>query len=122
MSDMAAAIRAAKEVQADLNATEYFRVAEELAFKAKQEYRYKNFARAKTFANQAREAAEKAEFISIRGGASRTSLSAPPTDEGVTLPPPNEPQSAPPAEPTPSNSPPSSSNLSSDSPPAAPTP
>ena len=77
MSDAAAAVKAAREVHADSNATDYFRLAEETYFKARQEYRLKNFARARKYADQARELAEKAEFVSIRGGAARSSLNAP---------------------------------------------
>ena len=74
MSDAVAAMKAAREVQADSNAPEYFRLSEELYFKARQEYKLKNFSRAKKLAEQAREAAEKAEFLSIRAGATRSSL------------------------------------------------
>lgn len=77
MSDAAAALRAAREVQTEVNAPEYHRLAEELFFKARQEYRLKNFSRARKYANQAREAAEKGEFLSIRGGAVRSSLQTP---------------------------------------------
>jgi hypothetical protein len=76
MADAAAALKAAREVQADTNSTDYFRLSEEMFFKARQEYRLKNFARAKKHADQARELAEKAEFLSIRGGAVRSSLAA----------------------------------------------
>ncbi len=106
MSDAAAALKAAREVQADTNSTDYFRLSEELFFKARQEYRYKNFARAKKYATEARELAEKAEFLSIRGGAVRSSLSVPPVDAGnppaVDSAPANPPTA--PADPPPPNS------------------
>jgi hypothetical protein len=106
MSDAAAALKAAREVQADTNSTDYFRLSEELFFKARQDYRYKNFARARKYANEARELAEKAEFLSIRGGAVRSSLSAPPADAGsppaVDSAPANPPTA--PADPSPPNS------------------
>jgi len=89
MSDTVAAMKAAREVQADTKATEYYRLSEELYFKARQEYRLKNFARAKKLADQARDAAEKAEFLSIRGGATRHSLTS---VEPLPPPPPITPQ------------------------------
>jgi hypothetical protein len=116
MADAAAALKAAREVQADTNSTDYFRLAEEMFFKARQEYRLKNFARAKKHAEQARELAEKAEFLSIRGGAVRSSISAPqnevpapagtpvPPADGADVPPPSDaPPPTPPTAPTPSS-------------------
>ncbi len=74
MSDLVAAIRAAREVKADTIAPEFFREAEEWSFKARQEYRLKNFSRAKDAATRARQAAEKAEFQALLKGAARSSL------------------------------------------------
>lgn len=82
MSDAAAALRAAREVQADTRSTEYFRYAEEMYLKARQDYRLKNFLKAREAAEKSREAAERAEFLSIRSGAVRSSLAdAPPAAE-----------------------------------------
>lgn len=72
MSDTAAALRAAREVQADVLAPELYQRASELFFKARHEYKFKHFAPAKDLALQARKLAEQAEFDSIRGGASRS--------------------------------------------------
>lgn len=74
MSDTAAAIRAAREVQADTLAPDYFRQANEWFFRAKNEYRLKNFKFAKENAEKARLYAEQAEFIAIQSGGSRTEL------------------------------------------------
>jgi hypothetical protein len=74
MSDTVAALRAAKEVQADTLAPELYRQAGEWFFKAKNEYRYKNFADARSHAEKARKLAEQAEFEAIRGGGSRTEV------------------------------------------------
>jgi len=74
MANTAAALRAAREVNASTAAPEFYREAEEWYFKAKQEYRLKNFQRAKEAADRARTAAEKAEFQALLGGSKRTSL------------------------------------------------
>jgi hypothetical protein len=83
MANTAAAIRAAREVKADTAAPEFFREAQEWFFKANQEYRVKNFKKAKEAAHRARVAAEKAEFQAILGGAKRDSLQpeAPPPEQ-----------------------------------------
>jgi hypothetical protein len=81
MADTAAAIRAAREVNAQTAAPEFYREAEEWYFKARQEYRLKNFKLAKDAADRARAAAEKAEFQAILGGAQRGSLQAEPQGE-----------------------------------------
>src|SRR5690348_10262313 len=60
MSETGAAIRAAKEVQADTLAPEFFRQANEWFFRAKHEYKFKNFHLAKEYADKARMFAEKA--------------------------------------------------------------
>ena len=74
MSYGLASIKAAKEVQADVYAPELFRLANEWFFKAKNEYKFKNFELAKEYAEQARKLAEQAEFESIRSGATRSEL------------------------------------------------
>jgi len=76
MANTAAAIRAAREVSADSVAPEFFREAEEWYFKARQEYRLKNFARSRDAADRARVAAEKAEFQAILGGSKRVSITS----------------------------------------------
>ena len=72
MSDTGAAIKAAREVQSDILAPELFRQASEWFFKAKREYKFKNFKLAKEFSDKARYYAEQAEFEAIRNGATRT--------------------------------------------------
>lgn len=74
---MEVAIRAAKEVGADVLAPELFRLASETAHQARNDYRFKDFQSAKRLANQARVYAEKAEFESIRNGGQRELI---PTD------------------------------------------
>jgi len=78
MSDTGAAIKAAKEVQADTLAPEHYRLANEYWFKAKNEYRFKNFKEARDYAQKARKAAEQAEFDAIRAGANRSDISETP--------------------------------------------
>lgn len=75
MSDTAAALRAAREVQADTLAPELYRQASALFFKAKQEYKIKNFLQAKELALQAQKLAEEAEFEALRSGGLRQSES-----------------------------------------------
>jgi len=72
MSFTAAAIRAAKEVSADTLAPELFRQSGEWFFKAKHEYKFKNFHLAKEYAKKARYFAEQAEFESLRNGGIRS--------------------------------------------------
>jgi len=59
MSDTVSALRAAREVQADVLAPELYRQANEWFFKAKHEYRIKNFADARAYASKARRFAEQ---------------------------------------------------------------
>lgn len=66
MSDTAAAIRAAKEAQADTLAPELFRLANEAFALAQREYRFKNFKMAQDSAVKARRFAEQAELESIQ--------------------------------------------------------
>jgi hypothetical protein len=72
MSDTTAAIRAAKEVQADTLAPELYRQANEWFFKARNEYKFKNFSFAQEYAKRARKFAEQAEFEALRNGGNRT--------------------------------------------------
>jgi hypothetical protein len=74
MSNMEVAIRAAKEVNADVLAPELYRLAAENGQNARREYRFKNFQDAKKLADKARVFAEKAEFESIRNGGKREAL------------------------------------------------
>lgn len=71
MSDTYTAIRAAKEVQADVLAPELYRQANEWFYRARKEYKLKNFELAENFARKARHFAEQAEFEVIRNGGSR---------------------------------------------------
>jgi len=77
MSETTAALRAAKEVQADVLAPELFRQASEYFFKAKREYKFKNFEFATIYAQKARRLAEDAEFEALRNGGNRTSEQVP---------------------------------------------
>jgi hypothetical protein len=97
MSNTAAALKAAKEVSADTIAPELYRQAGEWYFRAKNEFRYKNFKEAREYANKARAYAEQAEFEAIRNGAQRTETTVDP----IT----NEPKIAPPPEPVPAATP-----------------
>jgi hypothetical protein len=95
MSDTAAAIKAAREVQADSLSPDLYRESNEWFMKAKREYKFKNFKLAKDYAEKARDLAEKAEFESLRKGGVRSDLGpapepapaaspyAYPTSEGV---------------------------------------
>src|SRR5271170_5746966 len=76
MSDTEAALRAAKEVQADTLAPELYRQANEWFFKSKHEYKFKNFDLARTYSDKARLFAEDAEFEAIRNGGNRNGDSA----------------------------------------------
>jgi hypothetical protein len=100
MADTAAALRAAREVEADVHAPELYREATEWFTKARQEYRLKQFDLAKGYADRARVLAEKAEFQALRDGGKRgeelmtsedfeampaapTEEAAPPTEKGT---------------------------------------
>ena len=71
MSNTQAALKAAKEVQADVLAPELYRQANEWFIKARQEYRYKDFEKARDYALKTRTLAEKAEFEAIKNGGIR---------------------------------------------------
>ena len=66
------ALRAAREVNADAiegsNIPEIYRAAADNLFKAKREYRLKNFDRAKKYATRATVLAERAEFEAVKAG------------------------------------------------------
>lgn len=89
MSDTAAAIRAAREVQADTLSPELFRQANEWFFRAKNEYKLKNFKLAQDYALKARSFAEKAEFEVLKSGGSRNQqVVSDPLSDNITPPPP----------------------------------
>ncbi len=81
MSDTQAALRAAKEVQADVLAPELYRQAADWFLQARNEYRQKNFSEAREFLEKSRRYAEQAEFEAVLGGAQRNDLSPPPPPE-----------------------------------------
>ncbi len=93
MSDTAAAIRSAKEVSAETVAPELYRQATEWFFKARNEFKMKNYKYAREYAVKARHYAEQAEFEALRSGANRTeaSLSDPYAGEAAPPPPKTEP-------------------------------
>jgi len=65
MSDALAALRAAKEVQADTLAPELYRQANEWYLQAQREYKFKNFYLAKIYIQKARGVAERAEIEAL---------------------------------------------------------
>ena len=83
MSDTNAAIKAAKEVQADIKAPELYRQATEWFLRAKAEYKLKNFDYALEYAQTARHFAEEAEFEVIKNGGARSDDQQP-TDQNLT--------------------------------------
>jgi hypothetical protein len=89
MSYTLAAIKAAKEVQADTYTPELFRLSNEWFFRAKNEYKFKNFKLAREYADKARHLAEQAEFEAIRSGAIRSEGADAPggSPESASLPP-----------------------------------
>lgn len=86
MSDTSAAIKAAREAQADVHAPELYRQANDWWFQARQEYKFKRFDTAEEYALKAREFAEKAEYSSIQQGAERQDLGPQETFEDSTRP------------------------------------
>lgn len=86
MANSAAAIKAAKEVQADVLAPEIFRQSTELFFKAKRAYKFKEYKDAKELAFRARVTAEEAELESVLNGGNRQSLDKDPLSETKTPP------------------------------------
>ena len=97
MSDAAAAIRAAREVQAETLAPELFRQSSEYFLKAKNEYKIKNFDQARIFSEKSRHLAENAELEAVKLGAARTedTIPDPLGREGLTPPPPPQDKPAP---------------------------
>jgi hypothetical protein len=81
MSNMDVAIKAAKEVGADVLAPELYRLSLERGQQARKEYRFKNFKQAKELADESRIYAEKAEFESIRNGGKREAVPQDPLAE-----------------------------------------
>ncbi len=81
MSNMEVALRAAKEVNADVLAPELYRMGLESGMAARREYRFKNFFQAKQSADQARNFAERAEFEAIRNGGKREAIPQDPLAE-----------------------------------------
>ena len=77
MNDTLAALQAAKEVKADELSPHYYREAREWFFKARREYKFKNFKEAKEFLRKSQLLAEQAEFEAIRAGATRASIAPP---------------------------------------------
>ncbi len=71
MSDTLAAIRAAREVQADVLAPELYRQANEWLFKARQSYKIKEFQSAFDSAARSRKLAEEAEYEALLSGGNR---------------------------------------------------
>lgn len=70
MSNAESAIRAAKNLHADTLTPDLFRAATDSYYKAKKEYRLKNFDLSEKLAFKARKYAEKAEFQAyLKGGA-----------------------------------------------------
>jgi hypothetical protein len=88
MSMAAAAILAAKEVNANIVAPNLYRNAEVNYFKAKSSYRRKYFNKAKEYAEISKKFSEQAEYLAIQKNAL----------EGTTAPP-SETPAAPPAAP-----------------------
>ncbi|RYZ64630.1 MAG: DUF4398 domain-containing protein, partial [Proteobacteria bacterium] len=74
MADTVAALKAAREVGADSVAPELYRQAIESYTKARNDYRFKNFASAKRSALRAKKLAEEAEYQAILKGQNRSSL------------------------------------------------
>jgi len=81
MSETAAAMKAAKEVNADTVAPQLYQRANEAYFRAQNEYRMKNFNVARDYAEKAKRLAEEAEFESLRRGIARTSMT--PSDDAT---------------------------------------
>lgn len=96
MSDTSAAIRAAKDVQADVLAPELYREAKEWFFKARSAYQMKDFELALDYARRSRRLAEQAEFEVLRNGGKQVDSSSDtgPASAPPDNPPPKDPNSA----------------------------
>jgi hypothetical protein len=86
MSDSAAAVRAARDANADTLAPDLFRQASDWFFKARNEYTFKNFDLAEEYAIKARKYAEQAEFAAIRIAAAGGTDNAPPPPADPAVP------------------------------------
>lgn len=84
MSDASAALKAAREAQAEVLAPELYRQANDWWFKARQEYKFKQFSYAEEYAEKARLYAEQAEYSSIQQGATRQDLGPPDETEQLS--------------------------------------
>ncbi|MFL5813270.1 MAG: DUF4398 domain-containing protein [Bdellovibrionia bacterium] len=102
MSDTAAAMKAAKEAQADIIAPVLYREANEWWQKAKAEYKYKNFEEAESYAKKARKLAEQAEFEVLKNPGQRAESAI---DSGAPANPEPAPTESPYAYPTPTGTP-----------------
>jgi hypothetical protein len=102
MSDTAAAMKAAKDAQADINAPVLYREANEWWQKAKAEYKYKNFEEAEAYAKKARKLAEQAEFEVLKNPGQRVES---PVDSGAPTGSEPAPAESPYAYPTPTGTP-----------------
>jgi hypothetical protein len=91
-SDTAAAIKAAHEVSAETKAPELYRQSQEWFFRAKREYKFKNFGPARDYAKRARYYAEQAEFVAIKNGGTPDSKSATDPRDPLPMPPPPPPE------------------------------
>jgi hypothetical protein len=113
MSDTAAALRGAREVQADTLAPELYREATEYWLKARREYKFKNFDFAQKYAQKARVLAEQAEFEALRNASGNRveNIPDPMAGDNVNAPAPPAPEPAPmktealPDQPTPQGTP-----------------
>ncbi|MGE4231882.1 MAG: hypothetical protein AB7F43_01000 [Bacteriovoracia bacterium] len=86
LSNADAALRAAKDVNADSLSPDLYRAANENYFKAKREYRLKSFEAARRFALRATRLAEEAEFEAFRlGGATPEVAGSQVAPEGASL-------------------------------------
>jgi hypothetical protein len=85
MADAEAALNAAKSLHADILVPELYRVATESFYKAKREYRLKNFEEALQFALKTIKLSEKAEFEAyLKGGASPEAMANVTPPEGAS--------------------------------------
>jgi|GEM_PF-1502738 len=84
MSNAETAIRAAKDLNADSLAPELYRKANDYHFKAKREYRLKNFDLARKYAVRAMRYAEEAEFLALKGGGATVNADLLESEEGAT--------------------------------------
>jgi len=113
LSDASAALKSAKEVQADTMAPGTYRKAIENFDKGRREYRFKNYIEAKSYLIKAKSYAEDAEFTALKSGTTRQETPVDPL-QGEFQPPP-----MPSPSPTPSDTP---QPLPSPSPSAIPSP